>query len=80
MDTAPFITSALMIAGHSFVPDELTALIGIKPTRVWHQKLQWLKALDPSLPTIGWEYELEKQDKQNIGEAIDEILEALRVS
>ncbi len=64
----------MRIGGHAFNTDELTAVVGIEPTKVWHQKLEWLKSAAPNLSTVGWEYRIDKQSKWSLGEAIEELL------
>jgi hypothetical protein len=74
MENSPFVTTVLRIGGHAFNPDELTSLVGVTPTRIWHQKHESVKEVAPELATIGWEYKLEKQHQWSLGEAIDELL------
>lgn len=71
---APFVTTVLTVAGHAFDADALTSVVGLQPTRIWHQRHERVKEIAPDLPTMGWQYKLEKQPKWNIGEAIDELL------
>ena len=74
MENTPRITTVLRIGGHGFNPDELTAVVSILPTKIWHQKREWLKSAAPELSTIGWEYRIDKQSKWSLGEAIEELL------
>ncbi len=73
----PKITTNLSIGGHHFNPDELTLLVGVRPTKVWTQRHEWIKGTCPDIDTIEWRYELKEQDKWSLGEAIEEILEVV---
>jgi hypothetical protein len=75
-EDTPMITTVLSIGGHGFSAADLTSLLGIQPTKVWMrpEKLDWLKAADPDLASMGWRYIMEKQRKWSLGEAIDEVL------
>ncbi len=75
LENIPTITTVLRIGGHEFNPDELTSLVGIEPTKIWYQKHEWIKLSHPYFNTISWVYELKKQRKWSLGEAIDEILD-----
>ncbi len=75
MDSTPRITTVLRIGGRDFSPDDLTSVVGIEPTKKWHQKLRWLKAIAPEISTVGWEYRIDKQRKWSLGEAIAEVLD-----
>jgi hypothetical protein len=77
LENIPTITTTLSIGGHEFNPYELTALVGIEPTKIWTQQREWIKLTHPSIDTIGWVYELGKQRKWSLGEAIDEILDVV---
>jgi hypothetical protein len=77
LESIPSITTVLSIGGHEFQPDELTSLVGVKPTKIWTQKHERIKLTHPNINTIEWRYELEKQRKWSLGEAIDEILNVI---
>jgi hypothetical protein len=77
LENVPTITTVLRIGGQKFNPDELTSLVGVKPTKIWTQQREWIKVTHPNFATIGWVYELEKQRKWSLGEAIDEILDVV---
>jgi hypothetical protein len=71
----PTITSILNIGGHQFKPEEFTQLVGVQPTKIWTQQHEAVKVIRPDINTIGWVYELKKQRKWSLGEAINELLD-----
>jgi hypothetical protein len=75
--TVPTITTALLIGGHRFNPQDFTLLVGVEPTKIWTQQHEWVKLIRPDIATIGWVYELKKQRKWSLGEAIEEILDVV---
>jgi hypothetical protein len=77
LENTPSLTTVLSIGGQEFNPNELTALVGIEPTKVWTQQREWIRLSAPDMNTIEWRYELEKQRKWSLGEAIDEILDVV---
>jgi hypothetical protein len=74
LETIPAITTGMSIGGHLFSPDEFTSLVGVQPTKIWTQRHEQIKLTHPNINTIEWVYELKKQKKWNLGEAIDELL------
>lgn len=65
--------TTLTLGGQKLHPQELTALIGVEPTKVWEQRHEWIKSSHPDMNTIEWRYE-QKQQHGNLGEAIDQVL------
>ncbi len=74
LENTPKLTTILSIGGHQVHPEELTALVGVEPTKVWKQQHQWIESIRPDINTIEWSYALENQRKWNLGEAIEEVL------
>jgi hypothetical protein len=77
MNQPPAISTVLMIGGHELNTGELTSLIGVEPTEIWHQKHEQVRLTRPDIATIGWVYKLENKRRWCLGEAIDEALDIL---
>jgi hypothetical protein len=76
--TIPMVTTTLSIGGHNFDPREVTAITGVAPTRIWTPKNQAVVAAIPTINSIEWIIEFEKQQHGSLGDAIDEVLDVLR--
>jgi hypothetical protein len=77
LDSIPRLTTVLSIGGHQFEPDDFTSLVGVKPSKVWTQKHEWIKLTHPDFDIVGWFYELKEQRKWSLGEAIGEVLDVV---
>jgi hypothetical protein len=69
------ITVTLFIGGRDFDPEELTALSGLQPARVW--RASGKAKGDPLFSQIAWRYELRRRPHWSVDDAVNEMLDLL---
>ena len=62
------------LSGSNFDPNSFTELVGIKPTKIWHQRHEHLKSRS-DLPQLAWQYEIARQPYPSIDEATKQVLQ-----
>ena len=73
MDTAPRISTHFVISGRDFDPEKCSEALGLKPSTVWRQKLEHLKARS-DLANTEWQIGLDKRPLYSLDEAVLEVL------
>ncbi|WP_417851742.1 DUF4279 domain-containing protein [Thalassoglobus sp.] len=74
-DECPEISASFVVGGDDFDTAVLSQLIGLHPTRVWHQKIQYLRERS-DISNCEWEYKLDKLECWAIDDAVQKVLDA----
>lgn len=72
----PQITAHFFISGRDFDPVDVTRVLGLDPSEVWHQKRRELKDRT-DIPNVCWKYGFKKRPFISIDDAIAEVLAAI---
>ncbi len=75
-DTAPSLSTHFVISGRDFDPDQCSEALGLKPSNVWRQKLEHLRARD-DLANTEWQIGFNKRPLYSVNEAVIEVLDLI---
>jgi hypothetical protein len=72
MSSKPLVEVALILTGPTLVPSQVTAIVGLKPTKVWLAGDR-VQATDLRRKECGWVYGLPQKESYDLDEVLCEL-------
>ena len=76
MTPAPEISACFVIGGMDIDPDEVTAAVGLEPTKVWHAP-EVTRRHAPDINTVEWQVALHHQRSYSTDEVVAAVLDTI---
>ena len=75
-DAAPHLSTHFIISGRDFDPEKCSEALGLRPSNIWRQRLEHLRARD-DLADTEWQIGFDKRQLYSLDEAVLEVLELI---